>query len=504
VSRISLASNSVVDRIPVSGQPAEIAVGGGSVWVANTVGGALVRIDPDTGTITQTVPLGGNVAAIAPGMRAIWVAEAGDQSLIRIDWKTGTATRTVSLPIRPSALAVAFGAIWVASHDAGTVTEIDPGTGAVLATVNVGQGPAAIAIGGGSVWVANNLDGTVSRIDPETPRVVATIAVGSGPAALAFAKRSLWVANKWSKSVSRIDATRAAVVDTVQTGGRPTTLAVGGDRVWIGMRPSGDLHRGGTLTLLGFRPSIDPAFNQENYPPPQFTTLTADTLVTFEHTAGPDGLNLVPDLALGLPTPTDGGTTYAFRLRPAIRYSDGRPLRASDFRRGFERLFRVGSPGAANYTGVIGGARCARQARRCDLSRGIVADDTARTVVLHLAQPDPTFLSKLTLGYAVPVPAGTPLLETGSRPIPGTGPYRIVRSTSRETRFVRNPRFHEWSHAAQPDGYPDTIVWRYDLSPLRRLGPYSRDVRTGSSKRSLQSSEPRSKSTSPADCTSTP
>jgi YVTN family beta-propeller protein len=466
VTRVSLASNSVVDRIPVAGQPAEIAVGGGSVWVANTVGGVLVRIDPRTGTITQTVPLGGNVAAIAPGMGAIWVAEAGgDQSLIRIDWKTGTPTRTVSLPIRPSALAVGFGGIWVASHDAGTVAEIDPGTGAVLATVHVGEGPAAIAIGGESVWIANNLDGTVMRIDPDTPRIVATIPVGSGPVALASSERSLWVANKWSNSVSRIDASRAAVVGTVQTGGPPTSLAVVADRIWIGMRPSGDLHRGGTLTLLGFRPSIDPAFNQENYPPPQFTTLAADTLVTFEHTAGPDGLNLVPDLALSLPAPTDGGTTYLFRLRPAIRYSDGRPLRASDVRRGFERLFRVGSPGAGSYTGVIGGTRCARQARRCDLSKGIVVDDAARTVVFHLAAPDPTFLSKLTLGYAVPVPPGTPLHEAGSRPIPGTGPYRIVRSTSRETRFVRNPHFHEWSHAAQPDGYPDTILWRYDLSP---------------------------------------
>jgi YVTN family beta-propeller protein len=475
VSRVSLASNSVVDRIPVAGQPAEIAVGGGSVWVANTVGGVLVRIDPRTGTITQTVPLRGNVAAIAPGMRAIWVAEAGDQSLIRIDWKTGTATRTVSLPTRPSALAAGFGGIWIASHDAGTVTEIDPGNGEALATVHVGQGPAAIAMGGGSVWVANNLDGTVSRIDPDTPRIVATIPVGSGPVALAFSERSLWVANKWSNSVSRIDASRAAVVGTVQTRGRPTSLAVVGDRIWIGMRPSGDLHRGGTLTLLGFRPSIDPAFNQENYPPPQFTTLAADTLVTFEHTAGPDGLNLVPDLALSLPAPTDGGTTYLFRLRPGIRYSDGRPLRASDVRRGFERLFSVASPGAGTYAGVIGGPRCVRLARRCDLSKGIVVDAAARTVVFHLAAPDPTFLSKLTLGYAVPVPPGTPFHETGSRPIPGTGPYRIVRSTSHETRFVRNPHFHEWSHAAQPDGYPDTILWRYDLSPTAQ----ARAVRQG-------------------------
>jgi peptide/nickel transport system substrate-binding protein len=27
--------------------------------------------------------------------------------------------------------------------------------------------------------------------------------------------------------------------------------------------------------------------------------------------------------------------------------------------------------------------------------------------------------------------------------------------------MVRNPYFHEWSHAARPDGYPDRIVWRH-------------------------------------------
>jgi peptide/nickel transport system substrate-binding protein len=29
--------------------------------------------------------------------------------------------------------------------------------------------------------------------------------------------------------------------------------------------------------------------------------------------------------------------------------------------------------------------------------------------------------------------------------------------------LVRNPQFHEWSPAAQPDGYPDRIVWRIGL-----------------------------------------
>jgi len=470
VSRVSTSSDSVVDRIPVSGQPAEIAVAGGSVWVANTVGGKVSRIDPRTGTITQTVTLGGSLAAIASGRHELWVAEAGAKALIRIDSETGIATQTVSLAERPSGLAVGYGAVWVASHDAGTVAQIDSRSNRPLATIHVGQGPAALAVGAGSVWVANNLDGTVSRLDPGASRIVATIPVGSGPVALAVANGSLWVANKFSKSVSRIDPRRNAVVRTLDMAGRPTSLSAAAGRVWVGTRPSGDEQRGGTLTLLGFRPnSIDPAFISFEYPPTQFSGLTYDTLVTFERASGPQGLQLVPDLALAVPAPTDSGRSYVFRLRPGIHYSDGRPLRASDFRRGLERLFRVGSPGADHYTAIVGGAACARNPRSCELSRGIVVDDPARTVAFRLAEPDPYLLSKLAASFAVPVPPGTPPRDVGFRPIPGTGPYRIVRATARETRFSRNPRFREWSYAAQPDGYPDVIVWRYGLSAAAQV-----------------------------------
>jgi YVTN family beta-propeller protein len=470
VLRVSTSSDSVVDRVPVSGQPAEIAVAGGSVWVANTVGGEVSRIDPGTGTITQTVALGGSLAAIASGRHELWVAKTGDKALIRIDSETGIATQTVSLAERPSGLAVGYGAVWVASHDAGTVAQIDSRSKRPVATIHVGQGPAALAVGAGSVWVANNLDGTVSRLDPGTSRVVATIPVGSGPVALAVANGSLWVANKFSKSISRIDPRRNAVVRTLETAGRPTSLSAAGGRVWVGTRPSGNEQRGGTLTLLGFRPhSIDPAFIQVEYPPTQFSCLTYDTLVTFERASGPEGLHLVPDLALAVPNPTDSGRTYVFRLRPGIHYSDGRPLRASDFRRGLERLFRVGSPGAGDYTAILGSAACARNPRSCELSRGIVVDDAARTVAFRLAEPDPYLLAKLSLSFAVPVPPGTPPRDVGFRPIPGTGPYRIVRATTQETRFSRNPRFREWSYAAQPDGYPDVIVWRYGLSAAAQV-----------------------------------
>jgi peptide/nickel transport system substrate-binding protein len=59
------------------------------------------------------------------------------------------------------------------------------------------------------------------------------------------------------------------------------------------------------------------------------------------------------------------------------------------------------------------------------------------------------------------VPAATPLRDFGLRPLPATGPYEVVSATPREVRLIRNPYFHEWSRAAQPDGYPDRIMFRF-------------------------------------------
>ena len=69
--------------------------------------------------------------------------------------------------------------------------------------------------------------------------------------------------------------------------------------------------------------------------------MTNDGLVSFKRVPGPDGETVVADLAEALPTPTDGGLTYAFQLRRGIRYSTGRPVRASDIRYGLERTYTV-------------------------------------------------------------------------------------------------------------------------------------------------------------------
>ncbi len=469
VVRIDRASRRVVQRIPVDGSPGALAVGGGAVWAADVPGDTLTRIDPDTGARTQAIDLGGAlISAITYDHGTVWAADTSDRTLIGVDATTGTVSRTFELLVKPSAVAIGGGGIWIADYDGGVVTEIAAATGTTLATVRVGNGPSALAVARSAVWVANSLDSTVSKVNIETGTVAATIPVGSNPSAIAVdGTSSVWVANKSSASLSRIDTRRDAVAKTVELDGAPAAVLPLATHVWTGTRPL-ERHTGGTLRLLKTTPlPIDPAL-QLQIGPLQSTGFTQDDLVTYNNASGAAGSELVPDLAVALPLATDHGTAYTFRLRPGIRYSNGAPLRASDFRRTFQRLFRLDSPGRPYFTGIRGSASC--RPSRCDLSKGIVTDDAARTVTFHLTAPDPAFLEKLTIGaLSSPVPPGTPWHAVRTTPIPGTGPYRIASASNREIRYVRNPFFHEWSHAAQPAGNPDEIVMRFGLSPTAEV-----------------------------------
>ncbi|MBV8991046.1 MAG: hypothetical protein JO372_21030 [Solirubrobacterales bacterium] len=470
VSRVDSGSGAVVDRIPVGGEPGSIVGGGGAIWVASTVGSTVTRIDPTSESVTQTIALpGANLDAIAYGAGRVWVADPVDRRLFEVDPATGSLKRTLSLDLQPSAIATGSGAVWIAGYGNATVEKLNPASGRVIDRVRVGDGPAAVAIGDGSLWVANSLDSTVSKIDPISLRVMATIPVGSGPAALVARRGVLWVANQYSGTVSRIDPRRDRVTASFRVGGAPTSLAARADRLWIGVAANSGRQHGGTLVIAApgaltsaktSVDSVDPAF-YDAAGNPQFTGLAYDALVSFQQTTGADGLRLVPDLALSIPTPTDGGRTYTFRIRPGIRYSDGQRLRASDFRRGIQRLFRVRSQGTFLYGGLVGAQACEAHPRGCHLTRGIVTNDALRTVTFHFTAPDPEFLFHLTeFAFSAPIPPGTPDRETNSPAVPGTGPYKIGSVAPDEIRFVRNPFFREWSHAAQPAGNPNSIVWR--------------------------------------------
>jgi peptide/nickel transport system substrate-binding protein len=182
-----------------------------------------------------------------------------------------------------------------------------------------------------------------------------------------------------------------------------------------------------------------------------------DGLTSLRHVGGGAGTQIVPDLAAALPEPTADGTSYTFRLRPLIRYSDGRLLQAADFRRGLERVLELNGTYATSFSHIVGAAECIGRPR-CDLTRGVYAEGPS-AITFRLSTPDPRLFEELQ--YLIPVPVETPARDVDTTPVPGTGPYTIQSYVPGHLlTFERNRYFHVWSAAARPDGYPDEIVFR--------------------------------------------
>jgi YVTN family beta-propeller protein len=473
VSRIDPRTNTLQQTVAVGNGPAAIAIGGGFVWIANGLAGTVSQIDPQAngGKEVSRIPVGNGPTGIAYGLGGVWVANSVDRTVVRIDPLTGTPSRAIGVDAGADAIAVGGGAVWVAGVSAGTLSRIDPRS-RLVSTIHVGNGPVAVAAGGDSVWVADSADATVWRIATATSKVEAIVAVGGGPSGIALAPdgKSVWVANNLDGTLSKIDPTVDRVVKTVSIGDLPQGVAVSAGRAYVAARGTGSAHRGGTLTVVvpnlagvytaPFPKALDPA---QGYTSWELLTLTNDGLVGYARSGGTGSSSVVPDLAVSLPTVTDGGRTYTFQVRPGIRYSTGAPLRVEDFRRGIERALSIsgGEPPSSHLNEIVGATECVRTPERCDLSKGIVADAGSDTVTFHLSAADPDFLYKLALPIADAVPASTPL--EARLPLPATGPYMVAGYDAKRgvIRLLRNPNFRLWSAAAQPDGFPDQIVERF-------------------------------------------
>lgn len=470
VSRINPAIDHVVDTIDVPPGPGGLAVGRGSVWVASTLDGSVSQVNPGTDQVVRRIPVAGSPTDLAVGFGAVWVTTPDTNSLTRIAATTGRATRSIPLDGLPTGVATAAGALWVAISSANAVVRVDPKTGATVDTIGVGGSPSDVVADSGSVWIANAGDGTVSRVAPSTDRVIATIMVGGRPNRLAVAPDGIWVTDEQG-TVTRIDPRTNQIAGHMSIGTQLAGIAYAAGRLWITNQAAAPSHRGGTLRITAFNGPfhVDPAraWSSDEW---EWEAVTGDGLLGFARVGGPDGARLVPDLAQALPQPTAGDTTYTFRLRPDIRYSDGESVEPGDFRHELERVFRINPTAAGTYyAALVGGQRCLATPKRCDLSRGVVADANNGTVSFHLAHPDPQFLDALALPFAFAVPPSAPN-KLATKPLPETGPYRVtVFRANRALVLTRNRFFREHSPIAQPDGFPDRIVIRFQKDEARAV-----------------------------------
>jgi peptide/nickel transport system substrate-binding protein len=471
VSRIQ--PEQAVTTIPVDRNPVGLAFGAGSLWVTSPSEGTLSQVSPDANRVVQSLDVGNAPTAVAVGFGAVWVASEVDRTVTRIDLARPAARERISVGAGPTALSAGAGAVWAASEEGGAVFRIEPRTRDVVRSIDVGEGPSAIAADETGVWVADRRAGSVWRIDPATDAVSNTIDAGPEPAGITLGAGAVWVADAADGTVSAIDPATGRPRATIPVESSPAAVAVSGGRVWTSALASRASHRGGTLNVED-QPPCEVCFEPSSYDSEAFTRLSLayDGLLTYRRAGGSTYGPLLPNLAEDVPEPSADGRTYVFRLRRGIRYSDGRLVRPEDVRSSLEEHLRRVEWGPS-YKAIVGASDCRIRPPRCDLSRGIRTDARARTVTFRLREPDPEFLHALAFPFAYVVPKGR-TFGPGVQP-PGTGPYRFVRFDRRGTRLVRNPHFREWSRDARPDGFPDQIVVRHNPD----VEPQIRAVREG-------------------------
>jgi DNA-binding SARP family transcriptional activator len=170
-----------------------VAVGFGAVWAVYG-DSTLARVDPRSVRRTGATFAGIGPVDVAVGEGSVWVAQGGEPTVERFHpatFEEGPVRVPITVGNRPTGIAVGAGAVWIATGGDDAVFRIDPESNAVR-SIPVGDEPAAVAVGADAVWVAHAGDGTVARIDPVTYDVV-MIDVGGAPAGIAIAGGRVWV-----------------------------------------------------------------------------------------------------------------------------------------------------------------------------------------------------------------------------------------------------------------------------------------------------------------------
>jgi len=269
----------VVGHVLVGRRPVALAIGHGSVWVANTDDGTVSRIHPDRREVIRTIGIGAPAIDLAATTDAVWVANGSDGTVSRIDPSADAVVETIDLRgsselvwnptyavdgdddsawiaagprhvfrIDPTTnepfaiidvghvpVGVALGeeALWVVTI-AERALRIEPHTNTATAEVPIGY-PVALTAGKHAVWVSDSR-GQVWRINPDTGTVTQTTPVGRGLVGLCATDRAVFAANNADGTVVQMDPHDGRVVGLIPVGHSPTDVASWDGTVWVSIQ----------------------------------------------------------------------------------------------------------------------------------------------------------------------------------------------------------------------------------------------------------------------------
>ncbi len=251
----------------------------------------------------------------------------------------------------------------------------------------------------------------------------------------------------------------------------------------------GGTYRVGWEATFGWTNSFDPTGEYLANGFAIYSNLLLRGLVGFNHVAGPAGNIVVPDLAVAVPKPTNGGKTYTFRLKTGIRWGPplNRAITSNDARYAIERLARPKNGAQyAFYFNVIQGFDAYSKGKGKSISG--IKTPNPRTIVFNLSEPAGDFPYRVTMPAAFPMPQEVAKCFEGKpgeygRYVISSGPYMIegsedlnigscstlkpISGYDGKTRlfFVRNPNYRASTDSPKArENNPDRFEFTVDTN----------------------------------------
>ncbi len=217
--------------------------------------------------------------------------------------------------------------------------------------------------------------------------------------------------------------------------------------------------KGGTLRIARIRDldSVDPALAYSIHER-MIHFATCAQLYTNPDKPAPEGLTVIPEVALGFPTVSKDRRTQTIELKRTYRFHTGQPVGAANFVAAFNRVAAVNrdadpqyrSPGTGYLHEIVGA--------------DAVIDGKAQTIAgvralgpyalqIRTTKPLGDLAARLTMPFFCPIATNTPATEIED-PL-GSGPYYVAsRVRNRQVVLERN-RFYRGSRPANVE----RIVW---------------------------------------------
>jgi len=181
-------------------------------------------------------------------------------------------------------------------------------------------------------------------------------------------------------------------------------------------------------------------------------------LLTYRHSEGAEGSELIPGLAESMPEISEDGKTYKLKLRPGLKFSDGTPVKASDFEHTIKRVLNLESGGSAFYLPIVGAEDYVKNGKPDADIPGIVTNDKTGEITIKLTSNVGSFSNVLAMDFAGIVPSSTPFKNLTANPPPGVGPYEITSSVpNRGFTMKKVPQFASFNIPDIPTGYLDEV-----------------------------------------------